>query len=243
MTQSIQEPAIDGLREELLGLVQTVKGQLLDRRALYVDVDCTRPEPPNTGRDAANVVDDDALGALCREVAGCQRCALYKTRKNIVFGAGSPRAQIVFVGEAPGQQEDLQGIPFVGRAGKLLEKLLSDIGLKREDVFICNVVKCRPPNNRDPQPDEISACEPILIKQLEIIKPLVICALGRHAAQTLLRDSTGINRLRGHFYNYHGIPLLPTLHPAAILRAANLLPDIESDFQLLKQKLMETQDG
>ncbi|HON50017.1 MAG TPA: uracil-DNA glycosylase [Candidatus Sumerlaeota bacterium] len=185
----------------------------------------------------------EALRIIAEEVAICKKCRLWEKRTNTVPGDGATNAKLVFVGEAPGQQEDLQGIPFVGRAGKLLEKLLSDIGLKREDVFICNVVKCRPPNNRDPQPDKISACEPILIKQLEIIKPLVICALGRHAAQTLLRDSTGINRLRGHFYNYHGIPLLPTLHPAAILRAANLLPDIESDFQLLKQKLMETQDG
>lgn len=184
----------------------------------------------------------EALRVIAEEVAVCRKCRLWEKRINTVPGDGAPNAKLVFVGEAPGQQEDLQGIPFVGRAGKLLEKLLLDIGLKREQVFICNVVKCRPPENRDPLPDEISACEPFLLKQLEIIKPAVICALGRHAAQTLLQDSTGINRLRGRFYNYHGIPLLPTLHPAAVLRAASQMPLIESDFQLLKQKILETQE-
>lgn len=198
----------------------------------------TTPPKPNNREGAL-----ESLRAVAEEIAVCQKCRLSQGRTNTVPGDGAPNAQIVFVGEAPGFNEDQQGLPFVGRAGKLLEKLLADIGLKREQVFICNVVKCRPPENRDPQPDEISACEPFLIKQLEIIKPSVICALGRHAAQTLLRDSTGINKLRGRFYNYHGIPLLPTLHPAAVLRAASLLPDVESDFQLLKQKLMETQDG
>ena len=238
MTQSIQEPAIDGLREELLGLVQTVQGQLLDRRALYVDVDCTRPEPPNTGRDAANVVDDDALGALCREVAGCQRCALYKTRKNIVFGAGSPRAQIVFVGEAPGADEDIQGQPFVGRAGQLLTDIIvKGMKLRREDVYICNILKCRPPGNRNPLPEEISRCEPFLKKQLQLIRPRVICALGKFAAQSLLKTETPITALRGRFHDYEGIKLLPTYHPAYLLRNPAAKKQVWEDVQLIMKEV------
>ena len=177
------------------------------------------------------------LKTIARRIASCHKCQLAKSRTHTVPGDGSPHTQLVFVGEAPGFHEDEQGLPFVGAAGKLLERLLGKIGLSRKDVFICNVVKCRPPENRDPNPEEISSCEPYLLEQLEVLKPLVICALGRYAAQTLLHTNEGINRLRGRFHVYHGIPLLPTLHPAAVLYNASQLQDVEGDFEILKQKL------
>lgn len=179
------------------------------------------------------------LKSIARKIASCTKCRLSQERTHTVPGDGSPTAKLVFVGEAPGFHEDEQGLPFVGAAGKLLERLLTQISLSRKDVFICNVVKCRPPGNRDPLPDEISSCEPYLLEQLDTLKPLVICALGRYAAQTLLRTDEGINRLRGRFHVYHDIPLLPTLHPAAILRNASQIKDIEADFDLLKRKLKE----
>ncbi len=153
----------------------------------------------------------------------CTRCKLHKGRHTIVFGVGNPRARLMFVGEAPGEDEDLQGIPFVGRAGQLLTKMIEGMGLKREDVYICNTVKCRPPNNRNPEPDELAACEPFLKGQLAAVKPEAIVTLGKFAAQTLLRDSTAISRLRGNWREYEGIPLMPTFHPAYLLR--NTGPD------------------
>lgn len=177
------------------------------------------------------------LRQIADEIASCAKCRLSQGRTQTVPGDGNPKAKLVFVGEAPGFHEDMQGIPFVGAAGKLLEKLLSRIGLNRKQVFICNVVKCRPPENRDPLPDEIQSCEPYLIRQLDVLKPLVICALGRYATQTLLRTDKGVNALRGSFYLYHDIPLLPTLHPAAVLRNARQMQDLEKDFDLIRQKL------
>ena len=155
------------------------------------------------------------------EALSCRACALYKTRTNLVFGSGSPTAPLVFVGEAPGHEEDLQGLPFVGRAGSLLTKIIEAMGMKRKDVYIANILKCRPPNNRNPLPTEILSCEGYLIKQLEILKPKVICTLGKFAAQTLLRTQIPISKLRGTFYDYHGIKLMPTFHPAYLLRNPN----------------------
>ncbi len=155
------------------------------------------------------------------EALSCKACSLHKTRTNLVFGSGSPTAKLVFVGEAPGHEEDLQGLPFVGRAGSLLTKIIEAMGMKRKDVYIANILKCRPPNNRNPLPTEILSCEDYLIKQLEIMKPKVICALGKFAAQTLLRTQVSISKLRGTFYDYHGIKLMPTFHPAYLLRNPN----------------------
>ena len=152
------------------------------------------------------------------ELGDCRRCKLCSGRTNIVFGVGSPNAELVFVGEGPGADEDEQGIPFVGKAGQLLTKMIEAMGFEREQVYICNVVKCRPPNNRNPEPDEIDACEPFLRAQLGAIQPKAIVALGKFAAQTLLRDSTPITRLRGSWREYCGIPLMPTFHPAYLLR-------------------------
>jgi len=158
------------------------------------------------------------LKELQRSVSACRKCALSKTRTRTVFGTGACRTSLIFVGEAPGAEEDRQGLPFVGRAGQLLTKMLAYIGLKREDVYITNVLKCRPPGNRDPLPAEVACCEPYLLAQLEVVKPRLICALGRHAAQTLLKTDVAISRLRGRFHDYHGIKILPTYHPAYLLR-------------------------
>ena len=158
------------------------------------------------------------LDQIRTELGDCQRCKLCKGRRNIVFGTGNPRAELVFVGEGPGEQEDLQGVPFVGAAGQLLTKMIEAMKLTRDQVYICNVVKCRPPNNRNPEPDEIAACEPFLKAQLQSIGPKMIVALGKFAAQTLLREATPITRLRGHWRSYEGIPLMPTFHPAYLLR-------------------------
>jgi DNA polymerase len=148
----------------------------------------------------------------------CRRCQLAGGRKSIVFGVGNPNAHLVFVGEAPGADEDAQGEPFVGKAGQLLTKMIEAMGYARQDVYICNVIKCRPPGNRNPEPDEVAACEPFLKAQLGAIRPRMIVALGKFAAQCLLRDDTPITRLRGNLRSYEGIQLMPTFHPAYLLR-------------------------
>lgn len=158
------------------------------------------------------------LDAVRQLLGDCQRCALSQSRSTLVFGAGSDKARLVFVGEAPGADEDRQGIPFVGEAGQVLTRLIEAMGLKREQVYICNVLKCRPPANRNPHKDEIATCSPFLLQQLQVIKPEMIVALGTFAAQTLLESKEPISRLRGTFHSYHGIPLMPTFHPSFLLR-------------------------
>lgn len=158
------------------------------------------------------------LDDVRRELGDCRRCKLCTGRKNIVFGSGNPRSELVFVGEGPGETEDLQGVPFVGAAGLLLTKMIEAMGYRRDDIYICNVVKCRPPGNRNPEPDEVAACEPFLRAQLKAIQPRAIVALGKFAAQTLLRDTTPITRMRGNWREYEGIQLMPTFHPAYLLR-------------------------
>ena len=158
------------------------------------------------------------LEDLKDKYANCQRCSLGRGRKHLVFGEGNPRAKLVFVGEAPGREEDLQGYPFVGRAGRLLDKILAAIGLQRTDIYITNILKCRPPNNRNPNPGEISTCQQILWEQLEVMRPKLICALGKFAAQTLLNSQERIGNLRGQWFDLKGIKLLVTYHPAYLLR-------------------------
>lgn len=160
----------------------------------------------------------EALIGLQKSLEGCKRCRLSEGRTHIVFGDGNPEAQLVFVGEGPGHEEDVQGLPFVGQAGRLLTRMIHAIGLSRHEVYICNVVKCRPPQNRTPLPDEIATCSPFLFKQLEIIKPRVICALGACASETLLRTKQPMNRIRGKIFNWQNIPVVPTFHPAYLLR-------------------------
>jgi uracil-DNA glycosylase family 4 len=159
------------------------------------------------------------LEELRAHIGDCRRCKLAPHRTHLVFGVGNPRARLVFVGEAPGRDEDLRGEPFVGRAGQLLTEIITrGMKLRREDVYIANVIKCRPPENRNPEPDEVASCEPFLLRQLELIGPEVIVALGKFAVQTLLRSKTPITQMRGRWYDYHGIKLMPTFHPAYLLR-------------------------
>jgi uracil-DNA glycosylase len=161
----------------------------------------------------------EALARIAAEVAGCERCPeLARGRTKTVPGQGNPYAQLVFVGEGPGEAEDQQGLAFVGRAGELLTKMIDSIGMTRDQVFICNIVKCRPPANRTPLPDESANCTPYLMRQLEILRPKVICALGGTATKWLLQTSDGITKLRGRFYPYRGVQLMPTFHPAYVLR-------------------------
>ena len=163
---------------------------------------------------------DEALQALRVEIGpACTRCKLHALgRKQVVFGVGNPTADLMFVGEAPGADEDIQGEPFVGRAGQLLTKIIEAIGMKRDDVYIANVIKCRPPGNRNPEPDEVDRCEPFLFRQIDAIKPKVIVALGKFAAQSLLRTTEPITRIRGREYKYRNAILMPTYHPAYLLR-------------------------
>jgi uracil-DNA glycosylase family 4 len=177
----------------------------------------------------------ETLDMIRRDLGTCRKCALHKGRKHIVFGAGNPRAKLVLVGEAPGYEEDLKGRPFVGQAGQLLTRILQAIGLTREDVYICNIIKCRPPGNRNPEPDEIAACIPYLRRQLRAIRPGLICALGTFAAQTLLETDTPISQLRGRFHLYENTPLLPTYHPAYLLRNPGKKRDVWEDMQKLQE--------
>jgi DNA polymerase len=179
-----------------------------------------------------------SLPQLRAAIGDCTRCKLAPHRTQLVFGVGDPGAALVFVGEAPGRDEDLRGEPFVGRAGQLLtEIIVKGMKLRREDVYIANIIKCRPPQNRNPEPDEIASCEPFLVRQLELIGPKVIVALGTFAAQTLLRTRTPITRLRGVWADYHGIPLMPTFHPAYLLRNPAEKRVVWQDIQQVMQAL------
>ena len=181
--------------------------------------------------------------ALYQEARGCTRCALHQGRTRVVFGAGNADADLMFVGEAPGQQEDLQGLPFVGRAGKLLDQLLGEVGLERADVFITNVLKSRPPGNRDPQLDEIDACKPYLHRQVELIEPRVICTLGNFSTKLLTRSQRGITSVHGrpqvHELGGRAVRVFPIYHPAAALRSTNTLAELREDFQRLPALLEE----
>jgi DNA polymerase len=179
----------------------------------------------------------EALLALREEIGDCQRCPLGRGRKNLVFGVGNPEAEVVFVGEAPGRDEDIRGEPFVGKAGQLLTKIINAMGLSRDQVYICNVIKCRPPQNRDPLPEEIERCEPFLKRQLDILNPRVICALGSFAARTLLRTEARISQLRGRLHTYNGIPLIPTYHPSFLLRNPDAKRDVWQDIQKVMEML------
>ena len=180
----------------------------------------------------------DALAAIRADLGDCTRCKLHTLgRRQIVFGVGNPSADLMFVGEAPGADEDVQGIPFVGRAGQLLTKIIEAISLTREDVYIANVIKCRPPQNRNPEFDEIAECEPFLFRQVDTIKPKVIVALGKFAAQTLLRTEDPISRLRGRIFDYRGAKLIPTFHPAYILRNPSSKRDVWEDMKLVRSLL------
>jgi DNA polymerase len=178
----------------------------------------------------------ETLNHIRRELGDCQRCKLSRSRKRIVFGAGDPRARLVFVGEGPGFEEDQRGQPFVGAAGRLLTRIIEAIKLNRSQVYICNIIKCRPPGNRNPEPDEIKTCFPFLKRQIAAIQPDLIVALGTFAAQTLLDTSQPISKLRGRFHVYEGIKVLPTYHPAYLLRNSNKKRDVWEDMKMLMKE-------
>jgi uracil-DNA glycosylase len=197
------------------------------------------PAPPAAPEDARTQLTE--LEAFARQVAGCTRCRLHEGRTQVVFGVGDPHADLMFVGEAPGFHEDKQGYPFVGQAGKLLDKLLAGIGLERSQVYIANVIKCRPPGNRDPVPDEKEACEPYLFRQVELIRPKVIATLGNHATKQLSGKETGITRVHGQEQQIHvgsfDVLLYPLYHPAAALYTPAMLTVLEQDFARLPELL------
>ena len=181
--------------------------------------------------DAADKIVDDTLLRIREDLGECTRCKLHKNRHSIVFGDGNPKAELVFVGEGPGADEDAQGLPFVGRAGKLLTQMIEAMGLQRKDVYICNVVKCRPPENRLPEEDEVKTCSPFLFRQLDVIAPKVIVCLGAVAAKTLLQTNRGISQFRGQWLEYRGSKLLATYHPAYLLRNPNAKGEVWKDLQ------------
>lgn len=191
--------------------------------------------------DKIDSVVDDNLKQARTDIIGCRMCGLYQDRKHIVFGEGADNAQLIFVGEGPGYEEDQSGKPFVGRAGQLLTKMIQAMNLTREDVYICNIIKCRPPGNRNPQPFEIQSCLPYLRRQIHLIRPDFICALGTFAAQTLLETDKPISRLRGDFHDYRGIRVMPTYHPSYLLRNPEKKRDVWEDLKKLMKEMSLSQ--
>jgi DNA polymerase len=179
----------------------------------------------------------ETLEQIREDLGDCHRCRLAAGRKTIVFGQGDPHAELVFIGEGPGADEDEQGLPFVGRAGQLLNRMIQFMGMKRADVYICNIVKCRPPGNRTPEPDEVDACSPFLFRQLEAIKPRLVCCLGAPAVRTVLGIKEGITKIRGHFYDYGGTKAMATVHPAYILRNPREEKILREDFEKIRDFL------
>jgi DNA polymerase len=190
------------------------------------------PAPRRSGRET--------LAQIRADLGDCHRCKLASTRKNIVFGEGNPHAALVFVGEGPGADEDEQGLPFVGRAGKLLNRMIQSIGMKREEVYICNIVKCRPPGNRTPEKDEVEACSPFLYRQIEAIRPRLVCCLGAPAVRTVLGIKEGITKIRGRFYDFGSTKALATVHPAYVLRNPREGKILREDFEKIRDFLQGT---
>ena len=213
------ELGIDGMRREPAWALRAESGAFGERT----------PDPAPGETPAA------ALGAVRSDLGDCTRCKLHALgRRQIVFGVGNPEADLMFVGEAPGADEDVKGEPFVGRAGQLLTKIIEAIGLARDQVYIANVIKCRPPGNRNPEPDEVAECEPFLVRQIDTIRPVVIVALGKFAAQSLLRTSEPITRLRGREVRYRDAVLMPTFHPAYLLRNPAAKRDVWEDMKRVR---------
>jgi DNA polymerase len=227
VTDSMSEIAGD-----VKAYVEYLKEMGIDALPSYTEVDkgmkAEQPRPVPRPED---------LTEVRKELGECSRCKLHKTRKTIVFGEGNPKAKLMFIGEGPGFDEDVQGRPFVGKAGQLLTKIIEAINLKREDVYIANVIKCRPPQNRNPEPDEIQPCNPFLLKQIAAIRPKIICALGTFAAQTLLQTQRKISELRGKFHDLGGIKIMPTYHPAFLLRNPERKRDVWEDMKKIAEEL------
>ncbi len=214
-----------------------IESQMRDGHISEVEMKQTKTKA--APKSTPNIVVTGNLEAIRKELGDCKRCQLSQGRTNIVFGVGNPKADLVIVGEAPGRDEDAQGEPFVGRAGKLLTDIIGAIGLARTDVYICNVIKCRPPNNRPPEPGEIEKCSPFMQAQIAAIAPKMICTLGKFATQTLLQTETPISALRGNFHTYQGIPLMPTYHPAYLLRNPAAKKEVWEDMKKIHADLVK----
>ncbi|GAB4303628.1 MAG: uracil-DNA glycosylase [Desulfuromonadia bacterium] len=213
------------LRDHLVAYLEELKESGVDHLPLTITTE---------GGEGA---DPETLESIRLDLGDCHRCPLGDLRTNLVFGIGTPHPRLVFVGEAPGRDEDLKGEPFVGAAGQLLTRIIAAMGLSRDQVYICNVLKCRPPQNRDPHLDEIETCSPFLVRQLRTLSPEVIVALGRIAAHTLLSTQTPIGRLRGNFHQWEGIPVMPTYHPSALLRDESLKRPVWEDMKKVMERL------
>jgi DNA polymerase len=230
------------LEKDLAALKEHLKIQKRLKNPGLLRSPAATPAAPATAETAAGPEDpgDPAAGLerIRTEIGDCTRCKLHATRNRLVFGAGSPTAELMFVGEGPGADEDRQGIPFVGRAGQLLTKIIAALGKSRDEVYIANIIKCRPPGNRNPEKDEIAACSPFLMRQIEVIRPKVICALGKFAAQTMLKSETPISRLRGRAHPFgDNCQLVPTFHPAYLLRNPAKKRETWEDMQLIMRIL------
>jgi len=232
-------------REELIDLLGQVKKQLLYSQEIGLDAPTLSPYSLHYLRKGLQLAIEPlkenfsctSLEELENFINNCDKCRLSKERKNIVFGEGPPHARLVFVGEAPGMDEDLTGKPFVGKAGKLLTNIIQAMGFTREEVYICNIVKCHPPHNRDPERDEIEICLPFLEAQISLIQPEIICAIGRISAQSLVREDFKITRERGQWQSFRDIPLMPTYHPAYLLRYPQAKKAVWEDMQQIMKKL------
>ena len=211
----MSEPLVNELRD----MLAAARSQFEYLRDLGVEHQATATAPGKGEQDPGpQHPTAETLEGIRQDLGDCRRCGLAASRSQLVYGVGNPDARLVLVGEAPGREEDLRGEPFVGEAGRLLDRILAAMGMRREDVYICNVLKCRPPNNRDPMPEEVTTCEAFLIRQIAAIEPQVIVGLGRFAVHSLLKTRVPISQLRGEWQDYHGIPLMPTYHPAYLLR-------------------------
>ncbi|HEX3526059.1 MAG TPA: uracil-DNA glycosylase [Thermoanaerobaculia bacterium] len=244
----MRRPLTPALAELLAYLGEIGYGDIYVRAAAHAAPDLVVPAAPSpvqpvqpVQRASAKTPDAEEraaqLAALAATVAGCTRCRLSEGRNKVVFGSGNPNAELMLIGEGPGAEEDRQGLPFVGPAGELLTKIIQAIDLQRDDIYIANVVKCRPPGNRDPQPDEVAACRGFLEKQIALVQPRVIVALGKVAAQTLLGNESPIGQMRGRWYRIHGVPAMVTYHPAALLRNQALKRPTWEDMQQVRDRL------
>ena len=235
---------------DILCVLNNVQRYLMQQEDLFGNIVRDEKAAPEKGAAAAAKafpdepwVAADSLDALNTQICECLKCPLGQTRTRFVFGVGDPHSKVVFIGEAPGADEDAQGEPFVGRAGQLLNKILAAVGLKREEVYICNILKCRPPNNRDPQPSEMETCTPYLLRQIDLIKPEFIICLGRISAQWLLETNASLSALRGKFHAYRGSKLMVTYHPAALLRNPNWKRPTWDDMKMFKSAYEEMMAG
>ena len=228
--------------EQLLNDIRTTLASARSQLEYLSDLGVENLHTAATSADLPQDIDASAglgetLDTIRSDLGDCQRCGLGASRQELVYGVGNPNARLVLVGEAPGREEDQKGEPFVGEAGRLLDRILQAMGLRRDDVYICNVLKCRPPDNRDPQPEEVATCEAFLIRQIAAIKPQVIIGLGRFAVHSLLKSKVPISRIRGEWQSYHGTPLMPTYHPAYLLRNPEGKRDVWEDMKEVLRRL------